>query len=286
MEIPRRLYEHGFEGWDVSQGCYVTDYLIMAVGIACALIAHEKVRRATSWATLWGLMCQFSIFSLLQGVGAGFRGVAHHILDTYLEDGAVMGRTWGAPHAEWLFAWLMAIIVLPLASSACLGTSLAYGEFGIGWIQLVKFLGLLVVVLEMFLCLSNQIDSSGALTVYWGIITSSIACFAVFRRGCKVPGLCMIFLGTLMRVVGYMVLVTAPASCKTSGIYRVNCPYPEEFNHNAFCHLLIAASVLAFYCGVDAKYTRDQEIANWELLQAAQKSKSPQATNRMCALAW
>jgi len=271
--IPRRLYEQGFEDWDLSQASYATDYLIMVVGVICAGLAWDKIR-SDVWLTLWGLVSQCAVFSLLEGVGYGFGGIAHHLLDTYYEQGHVMGRRWGAPQSDWMFAWLMAVMLVPLASASCLGTALAFGRFAEGWIKVAKGLGFLVSVFEGYLCLNNQLDTSGSASVYWGIATSLLACLVVFAGGAEAAGLWQLLFGNISRLVGFGILVSAPASCKVASIGRSDCPYPEDFNHNACYHVCIAVSVAFIYWGVATKYNRDCDHANFEIIRMSQKSAS------------
>mmetsp|Transcript_90470 Transcript_90470/g.230080 ORF Transcript_90470/g.230080 Transcript_90470/m.230080 type:complete len:278 (+) Transcript_90470:70-903(+) len=255
----RRLYESGFEGWDIQQATYLTDYLVMTISIALALLAYDAMRGSEFG--LWGLLTQFGLFALFEGVAYGFGGITHHMLDTYFERGEPMDRSWGHPNSEWMFAWLMAVVCAPLASSCCAGCAFAFGELGIGWIKVVKVCGAIVSVFEGYLVFSDQVDSSGTVAVYWAVITSLLSCCACFSRGSRQAGVWQVFIGNVVRLAGFFIIIFAPASCRSAGGSRVGCPYPEKFNHNAIYHCCIAASVVLIYVGVMDKFKLDRENA-------------------------
>lgn len=262
----RRLYEAGFEGWDIEPATYLTDYVIMVVGILLCFFAYNTLR-GNAWG-LWGLLSQFAIFSLLEGVAYGFGGVTHHLLDTYYEQGVIMGRRWGHPHSEWMFAWFFAVTLKPLASAACLCTAMAQGEVGVGWLKVTKGAGALIAVFEALLLFSNEVESSGTPAVYWDVLTCCVACCAVFRRGVTAGGVMLTFSGLVMRLVGNGVLVMTPEGCRKAREERYGCPFSEEFNHNAIYHIFIVASIVLIYFGVMDKYKKDQEMAYLAMLRS------------------
>lgn len=273
---PRRLYENGFEGWDIQQSTYLTDYVLMIVCVVFAFASMDKLRGSNAPYLLWGLLCQFFFFVVLEAAGHGFGGVTHHLLDTYFEQSHRMGRVLGGEYSEWMLSLLLSVIFLPLAGACCAGTSFAFAEIGVGWIKLVKSVGAAAACCEAYLVLSSQADSAGTVGMLFNLVTALVACGIVFTKGSNQPGLLKMFAGNAIRVLGFAVVLMAPPSCRKVGLYRAGCPYAEEFNHNAVYHSCLIVSVVIIAWGVFEKYNRDRELAYSAMMRSWQKS------DRMC----
>eukprot|EP00445_Apocalathium_hangoei_P028459 CAMPEP_0203924268 /NCGR_PEP_ID=MMETSP0359-20131031/64040_1 /ASSEMBLY_ACC=CAM_ASM_000338 /TAXON_ID=268821 /ORGANISM="Scrippsiella Hangoei, Strain SHTV-5" /LENGTH=286 /DNA_ID=CAMNT_0050852475 /DNA_START=53 /DNA_END=913 /DNA_ORIENTATION=- len=266
----RRLYEYGFEGWDIEQASYLTNYVIMAIGIALAFLTYDVMKGSAL--SPWSLLSQFGLFALLEGVGYGFGGVSHHILDTYYEQGSSMSYRMGQPQSEWMFAWMMALITIPFASASCAGTAFAYAGFSSAWTKLTKGVALAVSLFELYLAISNKVMQSGTVSLYFAAFTSAVAICVVFARGKDEAGQLQVFLGNVSRLIGFAITVLAPRSCRMAGDARQGCPYAAEFNHNAIYHCFIAASLVLCYLGVMAKDKKEKEL---DYLRMARNEQNP-----------
>mmetsp|Transcript_54369 Transcript_54369/g.116103 ORF Transcript_54369/g.116103 Transcript_54369/m.116103 type:complete len:280 (+) Transcript_54369:227-1066(+) len=255
----RQLEHYGFEGWDVSQGNYLTDYLVLVVSVGLAFASYDSVRGTVIG--LWGMLGNFVLFALIQGLGAGLAGITHHLLSTYYEQGTTMGRHWGDPRSEWIATWLLSVICLPLASSWLLGVALAYTEIAVNYLKASLGIGIAFSLWEFYLVYVQQVEKSGTYSAYWAILAGVIGAVVIYMRGGKKAGLWYIFSGCLCRSVGFALVVFVPMTCGSDGDTKSGCPFSQDFNHNCIFHILLVASVVCCYRGVMDKFNKDKELS-------------------------
>jgi len=263
-----------FVGWDTTEACFATSYLVLIVGIGCALVCWWQFRR--SWPSLDSLSASFTLFSLLEGLSYGFSGIAHHMLTAYYWDHRTMSTSWGHANAGWMLPWTASVLLGPMASALGLSTALSFAEAGVGWIRASRAVGLAISLLEGCLALFD-VGHTGTLSLFWAFVAAAAGCCVLFKAGPSVRGFFMCEAGYFVRVVAYLMLFTVPAACRTDSrviivhtetgvLYRraprsAECWYADWFNQNAWSHSLIAVSILVIFAGILAKLGHDRELA-------------------------
>lgn len=252
------MYGAGFEDWDFSQACYLTCYIVMLTSFCCGLSCWQSFHGPRN--IIWGCCQQFCLFCLFECIGFMASGVAHHTLDTYQEMGVPMGRSWFAPNSSWLFFWLLAVVFQPMASATCCSTAAAWQGMDQNLIAILKICGLLVALYDVVIMFCYQFVVTSVLQHFWGIVASLLGIALVLKRGCEPVGVPLMAGGYICRILGYIVVLSAPRSCWNAGMLRIGCFYPEAFNHNAVYHLFIAASVVLIYLGTMKQNAWERDI--------------------------
>mmetsp|Transcript_96572 Transcript_96572/g.270321 ORF Transcript_96572/g.270321 Transcript_96572/m.270321 type:complete len:284 (-) Transcript_96572:227-1078(-) len=241
-------YSHIYKDWDVNESTFVSAYLVMVVGIVCAALTWKS--HGGKGADLYSLGVQFVLYSLFEGLSFGFAGAAHQVLAYYDSNGIIMSRHFFAPHAEWLCVWALALLLAPVATGSLAGTTFAYSNTATGWIRWAKVFGVLIGIVELYLCFVN-IDATGKITMYWGFALSCLGLVLCVKEGCR-ASLPMI-VGCTFRALSFLVIALTPPGCWSSEDADSFCPYPPEFNQRAVFNVFNVGAIVFIHAGVLAK---------------------------------
>jgi len=255
MESARRLY-HVDSDWGHSVAGYVTDYLIFVVSFACLTIAAVLMRKSES-REVRRMLTAFIVYAAFMGVAFGAGGGAHHLLNLY--DHEPIGKTWGSRNSGWMYFWIFAVGLLPVGMLAGIATVFAVAAFPM-WSQLLLYaLGGAVGIGEAAIVVSENLSSSGVPSAYIALVAylsgGLLAGVLAVRPACK-GGRGLIMLGMVLALLGHLIVVFKPASCTMTGVDLEisgddrECPYSEDFNHNAIFHVFVTCSVLLVFAGV------------------------------------
>mmetsp|Transcript_55663 Transcript_55663/g.161300 ORF Transcript_55663/g.161300 Transcript_55663/m.161300 type:complete len:290 (+) Transcript_55663:80-949(+) len=278
-----------FEGWDTASATYMTDYIIMVAGVLVGGLMWHQFGHSGDFSE--PLPQTFAAFGLLAGVGFGFMGIAVHVLATFGADGSQLSKVWFTEGSTWMFAWLLAMALLPLASASLLSTSATYSKLSGAWVRAAKVLGAIISVIEVFLCFSN-IDSTALASTIWGVVVAVASLILVIALGRDSPGFPLVATGYAVHLVGYIVCFTLSAACARhfeqeevqteSGPLYVKHPVSRNFyfcadnvNRYAIFHVCYAVSILILYCGVRVKADRDRDASYLNLMRNAYQKQNP-----------
>jgi len=287
----RQLYGYGYTTvWDHSPNTYASAYLAMITGIVAAFLTW------TQWSGLkgekWGLCMQTILACLFQGVGFGMAGIAFHVVDTKSERGQYVDTDIWGNNSGWIFPWFFAVVVKPLSSACLLGAATAYvGTTAARFraVQVVNAIGACVAIYEAFLVLTDQIFATPGAEFYWGMFATGVSCGIVPVLGWKQVGMWWIFIGFIIRFVGYLYTVFGPCSLviNSYGDKAIVCPFPQDPMKDCLFNICIAISVVPIYYGAVRKSTLDHEYQ--ELLKKEQAEKQARAwakenSDRTCCI--
>jgi len=288
----RRLTETGIDGWDITQATYMTDYLIMGVGILTGMLMWRQFGRSGDWPD--ALPQTFSAWGLLSGISFGFAGVALHMLATAVQDGATISKVWFTDGSLWLYPWLMTVLLWPLATSSLFGMAAAYGQMNMSWIRAAKVIGVILSIVEVCLCIFD-LDHSGVPSTIWGTV-AAVACVPIaLALGRDNPGYPLCVVGYVIHLLGYILFFSLAAICAPhppqevieteSGPLTLRHPEAveeqplnfctESFSRIAAFHVCYALSLAVLYLGVRLKADRDRDVSYMNLMRNAYKPKNP-----------
>lgn len=247
-------YSPGFEGWDYSRSGILTDYAIAATCILCFLWIMIKGKGQQGW---WNATTQLMCYHALVGLTYGCGGAAHHVINSYASKGEVMGKTWSSANSEWMYFWIASMSLAGVAGGFVLSIALSFSSFPV-WTGLPGYLGgVCVGIFEAYSLIAdvdNGIKITGVAAAKWGIFTAVLACASIFISMCQHGGASggrfPLLLGMKLLTNGYAVVCFAPSSCRSVGINREGCPFPEVFNQNAIFHVFVMANVILVTTGV------------------------------------
>jgi len=270
-----------YVGWDITDAGVATLYLVMVVGIICALICWWLFGRL--WPSAESVSASFTLFSLFEATACGFAGIAHHILATHYWEHEAMSRQWGHAHAGWMVPYAAAVALRPVASAACLGTAFSFAECGVGWIRATKWAGVVVAIVELALA-RIDVDRTGTWSLYWGALTAVAGCCVLFSAGLHMPGFVVCGIGYFVRSISYLVVFILPKVCGTESVHVVNTNTgtmyqvvpntaetwcPKHLHHIAWFHSLIAVSIPFIFVGVLIKLNSDRQLAYTSMMLPA-----------------
>jgi len=258
MEPVRRLY-HTDSDWGHSVAGYVTDYAIFAVSAVCAAGAAALLRRRPAEEAR-GVLRAFLVYAALLGGSFLAGGIAHHMIDSYGD--RPLGKTWGSVNSGWMYPWLVAVALIPPALLAGLAFVFAVSVFPAWSRYLLYALGAIVGIVEIVVVATEDLSHSGvasgylALATYLGggLLAAGLAacqrCRGVKDSSNPCHGLALITLGMFVALAGHLVAAFKPESCTNPHSAGGECPFSEDFNHNAVFHVLVACAVVLIFAGM------------------------------------
>jgi len=241
------------DGWGHSVAGYVTDYVILVTCFVLLFMSKSKVGFESSDGK------QLVAFLLLTGLAFGFGGVAHHLIDSYYASGELMGKAWGDANSSWMYPWLLAMVIGGLSGGGPPSVAFSFTKLP-PWMGVIAYvLGALVAGYEfyIFVFTAEGINITGTYQGYYAMVGTFIALItflvSILRQWAAGHGFYSAtphcFMGTVLLMCGYLVLVTLPPGCSKPGAERVGCPYPASFNQNAVFHSIIVVGVIVFVTG-------------------------------------
>jgi len=249
MNAARRLYDPGFEAWDHSASGYITDYMIAIECLVFAIHVLMKMKTRTG-------AKHFIVYAILAAIAFGAKGLAHHMLDIYYQNGEVMHHEWGEANAGWMYPWLVTSLI-PIAAAASAAEAFEFTLCGhISCIYVMLYtIGSLVSLYEVWGLVNEQTGTSGMWTAFvsiaFGLVGLIFALLGMRQFGAdrnRVLVGCGSF-SWLLAFVFYKFLV--PDVCRAvSEEKREDCPFPPEFNDNAVFHVIIIVAVTCSYLAV------------------------------------
>lgn len=262
MESTRRLYHTDAE-WGHSVAGYVTDYVIFVVSALCIVCAVALLRRKPA-EEVRRIYTAFVIYAAFLGVSFLAGGIAHHMIDSYGDE--PLGKTWGSVNSGYMYAWLVAVALNPTGLLASLAVVFAVAAFPAWSRYLLYALGAIVGIVEIVVMATEDLSHSGVASGYLALVAylggGLLAAGLAVRSACRgvkdwanpFNGRGLIMLGMFVALVGHLVVTFKPASC-TKGIIDPDlvdgeCPFSEDFNHNAIFHVFVTCAIIIIFVGV------------------------------------
>lgn len=242
----RLLYTQGFEGWDYSWAGILTDYLIV---LTCATVFAFTGYRGKVSNRLRNLLFAFLIST---GLTYGFGGAAHHLINIYFHSGTYMGRQWGDENSGWMIPWIIGVVAMGFAAAALFALTFEILSLP-AWASLPALLAAVGIgIYEVYVLFGTDtgFDNSSYAVALFSTFASLVCTVA------HAVGLCVkrsnraLLLGTFLQLLGFLLLLVAPASCTKANAAREGCPFPKDFNQNALFHVALAIATYVISLGV------------------------------------
>lgn len=280
MEHTRRLY-HVDPQWGHSVAGYVTDYVIFTAAAVCAMGAFIRLRTAPALAEEGRrVLVNFIVYACFSGVSFFAGGISHNMIDSY--GNGLLGKTWGSQNSGYLYPWTVAVATNPTAVMASFALVFSVAAFPAWSKYLCYFIGVAAGIIELVVAVTEDWGHSGAASAYLSLLAylagGLLAAGLAVRRVCNgvkdwlnpFQGRGLIMLGLFLSFVGYLIASLKPASCTKTGVdlsteeleeLGGECPFSEDFNHNAVFHVFIICAVVLLFAGavrasVDVKPTQ------------------------------
>lgn len=268
MAHARRLY-HVDPVWGHTVAGYVTDYVIFTAALVCAMGAFIRLRTAPALAEQGrSVLVNFIIYACFSGVSFFAGGIAHNMIDSY--GNGPLGKTWGSQNSGWMYPWTVAVATQPTAVMASIALVFTVAAFPAWSKYLCYFLGVVAGIIELVVCVTEDVDHSGTASAILAILAylagGLLAAGLAVRKVCKgvkdwlnpFQGRGLIMLGLFLSFVGYLIASLKPESCTKTGVdlnleeleeLGGECPFSEDFNHNAVFHVFIICAVVLLFAG-------------------------------------
>jgi len=243
-----------FDGYDFSTSGWVTDYLIFMVGVVCGSVVLWLPRKQNARIPL-NIEVTFSLFSFVTALTFLFGGIAHMMIGWHAASGVQLGKQWDAEHSGWMYFWLPAVFLMPIAAAANLSFMFAARDLE-DWVLAVAYaLGLCVGVAEVvFLSDESLLAYSGLPAALLFLISSStvtvMAGVKAMHNKKKRMGMWMVMAANILLFLAWVIVSFAPSGCRRYSETKRDCPYPNDFNQNAIFHVIIIVAVVTEFFGV------------------------------------
>lgn len=249
MAIARKLED---DGWENAIAGYVADYLLCAVCVLCA--SHAAIRWISTRSSLE--LRLFLGFMILLGIAFLFGGITHHILYRFdEEDQTIIGRTWSVENRAWMYAWLIALSLAPLAAGLILLLILVLHRRPIWTAIFPAGLSIVIACVEIPLLAMAHTEPSG-------VILGLLAVFVYFS------GSSLVFVGMIFEWVegaagGNQLLASEALALMgwLMSLHDAGPPWLHWFNHIAIVHALIVMSVVCLWWAVVLRLSDDDKPA-------------------------
>lgn len=263
MDSARRLY-HTDPEWGHSVAGYVTDYLTFAVCATC-IAGAVVLRRKSADGAAPRMMSAFIVYAAFLGCSFLAGGIAHHMIDSYGNE--PLGKSWGASNSGWMYPWLIAVALNPTGLLAGLATVFAVAAFP-AWSQyLLYVMGAVAGIVEIVVMATEDLSHSGVASGYLALLAylggALFAAGLAVRQACRgvkdwlnpFQGRGLLMLGMLVGLVGHLIVAFKPEGCSKAIInpdliHGHECPFSEDFNHNAIFHVFVMCAVALIFAGV------------------------------------
>mmetsp|Transcript_23786 Transcript_23786/g.68658 ORF Transcript_23786/g.68658 Transcript_23786/m.68658 type:complete len:385 (-) Transcript_23786:106-1260(-) len=204
---------------------------------------------------------QFLLFALAEGICSLLAGLARHRLDAYAEAGQVMGRQWGSDNSDWLYLWLPAVFVAPLATTSAAAIAMTFMLHEDWSVHLLHVIGLMAGLSEVVVLALARLKITGKIGQYFAVVV--LGCVALAhavriahqRNGLR-GGNGALFVGILFLLGGSLEFpARSPSACRAE--CQAECSRPDGVSNNAVFHLLIASAVIALFVAVQQRIGTD-----------------------------
>eukprot|EP00913_Durusdinium_trenchii_P022751 g21363.t1 len=232
------------------------DYVISLVCLVLWILALKQPKPTDA---------AFMVLVASTGLGFGFGGMAHMRLFIVERAGAVCGSAFSEVHSEWMYPWLLAMLISAFSPAALAAMAIHAPGSCANWLAAPMTLGLLLIslglaVFEGFSVWNGNLTGSGNYIGYWTLAASSLALVTFLCDACRGVG------GTGVGGKGWSGV--ASAACYIAGILTLQflsgslpddagrnglvayAPYPaaaEAFNQNAVFHVWVILMAIFAY---------------------------------------
>lgn len=257
LALDRMAYrpeDESYNDWDGHPAGVVTDFVVV---VCCAVCGFLAVRRcqglpATSKATLEA----FALFAFFTSSAFLFGGTSHAIVGFYAASGASpLGKTWTSKNNAWMFLWLPAVALQPLAA---LG-NLTYLPAAAGcprWVTpAILSVGAVFSVVEIAILTNAELMEkwSGASSLLLFVSVALVnSVWAIVNAARGAAAMWIVALGNVLIMSAWLFMLSPKACLEYSNPDRI-CPWPNDFNQNAIMHTILAPGVIIVYLGL-ARY--------------------------------
>ncbi|CAK9116609.1 unnamed protein product [Durusdinium trenchii] len=189
----------------------------------------------------------FMVLVASTGLGFGFGGMAHMRLFIVERAGAVCGSAFSEVHSEWMYPWLLAMLISAFSPAALAAMAIHAPGSCANWLAAPMTLGLLLIslglaVFEGFSVWNGNLTGSGNYIGYWTLAASSLALVTFLCDACRGVG------GTGVGGKGWSGV--ASAACYIAGILTLQFlsgSLPDAFNQNAVFHVWVILMAIFAY---------------------------------------
>merc|ERR1712032_1112683 len=190
--------------------------------------------------------------------GAFFSGgLGHMMIRSSALSHQPLGKDWGSMNGDWMYAWLPAVFLMPVTAFANMAVMLAAYDLS-NWALAVPYiLGVCVGMVEGFLMTDGALltNYSGVPSALMFLFSSStcmvLACIKATRdRKDREGGMLLAMFGNILIFLGWLLVGLTPAGCRKYSQPVRECPFPNNFNQNAFFHIFIMAAVIVLFFAV------------------------------------
>jgi len=243
-----------FDGYDFSTAGWVTDYLIFMIGVVCGSVVLWLPRKQNARIPS-KIEVTFSLFSFVTALTFLFGGIAHMMIGWHAASGVQLGKQWDTEHSGWMFFWLPAVFLMPIAAASNLSFMFAACDLE-DWALAVAYAFGLCVGLAEGVLLSDEplLAYSGLPAALLFLISSStitvMAGVKAMHNKEKGMGMWMVMAANILFFLGWVIVSFAPSGCRRYSETKRDCPYPNDFNQNAIFHVIIIVAVVTEFFGV------------------------------------
>jgi len=187
---------------------------------------------------------QFLVFALAQGLFALYAGLAHHRINLLLDSGDGYGRQWSSEHSEWMYFWLLAASIAPVATMSAAGMVLAFLLCPDWMIHMAHIVGVVVALVEASVIIgagTNKI--TGKIVGCLGTFVFSAASVAIVNRIVRYPQIGFgQGRGALLLGVGLLLLGSLIATVRAA----LACDAPQT-DMSMLLDIILIAAVLSLF---------------------------------------
>ncbi|CAK9036083.1 Uncharacterized protein SCF082_LOCUS21576 [Durusdinium trenchii] len=228
----------GCELWGTTIAGWATDYVISLVCLVLWILALKQPKPTDA---------AFMVLVASTGLGFGFGGMAHMRLFIVERAGAVCGSAFSEVHSEWMYPWLLAMLISAFSPAALAAMAIHAPGSCANWLAAPMTLGLLLIslglaVFEGFSVWNGNLTGSGNYIGYWTLAASSLALVTFLCDACRGVG------GTGVGGKGWSGV--ASAACYIAGILTLQFlsgSLPDAFNQNAVFHVWVILMAIFAY---------------------------------------
>jgi len=179
-------------------------------------ILNRRVRKRSVHA-------QFLAFATAQGLFALYAGIAHHSINLLLESGDGYGRQWSSERSEWMYFWLLAASIAPVATMSAAGMVLAFLLCPDWMIHVAHIIGVVVALVEASVIIGEGTNKiTGKIAGCLATLVFLAASVAILKRIARHPhggfgeGRGALLLGVAMLLLGSLIAtVKAALACES-----------------------------------------------------------------------
>jgi len=233
---------------DTSQSEWVTDLVLAIVCIVLLLGTLTAKGRASP-------MGECLLLLLFTFLAYACAGASRSKMYMYAQKGLVMGLNLGDPNSEWMIPWIGKVIFLPFSFAAIVSVANACVHLPAFSAWMVYGLAMVLGIYETYsIVVNDNTKETGKFDRSFGMVTSGVSVFLVVLgfciKGCQgCTGRFCVLIGCALMLMGLSISDMMPGSCRETGVNRIGCPFPENFDQNAVKHVLVAFAIFLITVG-------------------------------------